>query len=204
MVDFPNDASAKYCTIHWQDILLAFGEGCFRLELNYTIAGVSGSFIWGEYELQEFTTEGALGSARLRVKFNGVHQIEGINFRGSNVEDTMRFKGFIGHRQPNTQFDNIIYGDRVMKRVIRENLNEYEIQTDPISECVSKRILDLYLVSENELFIADYNAHNHSYRINDLPVIVEKSASVTYYDLSRLASIKAFVSDKIKNQRTFY
>jgi hypothetical protein len=138
------------------------------------------------------------------VKFNGKQQIDGIDFTASNVESSMRFFGFIGKRQPNTEIDNIIYSDRQMKRVIRENLNQYEITTDPSGECVIKPLVDLFLLSENEMWISDYNAHNHSYRYLDTPVIVEESSKIDYKDFSRLAVLTCIVSDKFKNQRTFY
>jgi hypothetical protein len=91
-----------------------------------------------------------------------------------------------------------------MKRVIRENLNEYEITTDPEDECIIKPMIDLYLLSENELFISDYNAHNHSYRYLDIPVIVQESPEIEYKDFSRKAVLKCKVSDKFKNQRTYF
>jgi hypothetical protein len=91
-----------------------------------------------------------------------------------------------------------------MRRVIRENLNDYEIITDPENECIILPLVDLYLLSENELFISDYNAHNHSYRYLDLPVIVSESASIEYKTLSRKAVLTCKVSDKFKNKRTYY
>jgi hypothetical protein len=148
--------------------------------------------------------ENARKTARVRAIFNGFHEIEQINFTGSNVESTHRFYGFIGNRQPNTEIDNLIYNDRQMKRVIRENLNQYEILTDPLDECQLEPLIDVYLLSENELFISDYNAHNYSYKINDLPVIVEESAEITYNEFSRKASLKAVVGDKFKNKRTYF
>ena len=91
-----------------------------------------------------------------------------------------------------------------MKRVIRENLNSYEIITDPVDECFTRPMIDLYLLSENQLFISDYNAHNHSYRYQDVPVILEESPQIDYYDFSRKAKITAVVTDKTKNKRTYY
>ena len=91
-----------------------------------------------------------------------------------------------------------------MKRVLRENLNSYEIITDPLDECQLLPLIDLYLLSENELFISDYNAHNFSYRFNDLPVILEESAEIEYFDFSRKAKLTAKVGDKFKNKRTFF
>ena len=102
------------------------------------------------------------------------------------------------------EIDNIIYDNREMKRVIRENLNDYEIITDPLDECLIRPLTELYLISENELYISDYNAHNHSYRYLDLPVIVQESPDLEYFDFSRKARLKCKVGDKFKNQRTHY
>jgi hypothetical protein len=201
---FPNDELAHYTTIQWNDVLNSDGAGCYELRITYTISGISGSISWGKYKLQPYSIQNALNTARVRAVFNGFHEVEGIDFTDSNVESSFRFFGYIGNRQPNMETDNIIYSNREMKRVIRENLNTYEIVTEPTDECITKPLLELYLLSENELFISDYNAHNHSYRFNDVPVIVSESPSVEYYDLSRKAKVTCVVADKFKNKRTYY
>ncbi len=201
---FPKEPFARYTTIEWQDVLTSDGAGCYELIVSFSIAGIVANFTWGKYKLLPFTTKNALKTARIRAIFNSKQEADGIDFTGSNVESTFRFNGFIGNRQPNTQIDNIIYSNREMKRVIRENLNQYDLITDPSEECYIKPLVDTYLLSENQLFISDYNAHNHSYRYKDTPVIVESSPEITYFDWSRMASLKCVVSDKFKNQRTFY
>ena len=201
--DFPND-NAKYVTIYWRDRLFKNGPGCYRLDIEYNIAGITGSITWGKYVLQPYTIKNALKTARVRSIFNGYHETEGLDFTGTNIEDTLRFYGYIGNRQTNTELDNLIYNNREMKRVIRENLNTYEIITDPSLECIIKPLIDLHLLSENELFISDYNAHNHSYRYRDIPVIVESSPKLEYYELSRKVSLTCEVSDKFKTNRTYY
>jgi len=203
-IAFVNEANAFYTTINWADVLVSDGVGNYELIVTFNISGVAGQFTWGEYNLQQYTIQNALTTARVRAIFNGYHEVEGINFTGSNVESTHRFHGFIGNRQPNTEIDNIIYNNREMKRVIRENLNDYEITTDPEDECIIKPLVDLYLLSENELFISDYNAHNHSYRYLDVPVIVSESASIEYKQFSRKAVLTCKVADKLKNQRTYF
>lgn len=201
---FVNDQTAIYTTINWFDVLNSDGVGCYELKINYNIAGITGTTVWGVYKLLPYSIETALHTARVRAIFNGFHEVEQINFTGSNVESSHRFYGFIGKRQPNTEIDNLIYSDRQMKRVLRENLNSYEIITDPLDECQLLPLIDLYLLSENELFISDYNAHNFSYRFNDLPVILEESAEIEYFDFSRKAKLTAKVGDKFKNKRTFF
>lgn len=203
-VAFQNEPNAYYTTINWIDVLTSDGIGCYVLKVAYEISGIQGVFTWGKYRLLPFTIQNALTTARIRADFSGYHEIEQINFTGSGVESTFRFNGYIGNRQPNTEIDNIIYNNREMKRVIRENLNEYEILVDPSLKCVTQPLVDFYLLSENNLFISDYNAHNHDYCINDLPVIVSQSPELTYYDFSRKASLKCVVSDKFKNKRTYY
>lgn len=203
-VQFPNESNAYYTTIDWNDVLVSDGIGCYELKVSYDISGIQAIFTWGNYRLLPFTIQNAIATARIRAQFDGYHEIEQIDFTGSGVESTYRFNGYIGNRQPNTEIDNIIYNNREMKRVIRENLNEYEILVDPSLKCVTKPLVDLYLLSENNLYISDYNAHNHDYCINDLPVIVSQSPELTYYDFARKASLKCVVSDKFKNKRTYY
>lgn len=201
---FINEPNAYYTTIEWKDVLASDGIGCYELVINYEISGITGALSWGKYDLRRYTIQNALKTARIKAVFNGYHEVDQIDFTASNVVSTHRFFGYIGNRQPNTEIDNIIYDNREMKRVIRENLNDYEIITEPSDECIIRPMIELYLLSENDLFISDYNAHNHSYRYLDLPVIVAESAQIDYKDLSRKATLTCKVSDKFKNKRTYY
>tara|TARA_R110000772_G_scaffold9622_7_gene31557 strand:+ start:11265 stop:12764 length:1500 start_codon:yes stop_codon:yes gene_type:complete len=202
---FVNESDAYYTTIRWIDVLTMDGVGCYELIVKYNISGIINEFVWGAYNVKPYTIENALQTARIRVKFNLQQEIENINFTGSNIEDTVRFYGFIGERQPNMEIDNLIYQNRGMKTVVRENLNTYKITTDPSGECLLTKLTDLYLLSENELFISDYNAHNHSYKYLDLPVVVQESPEIDYLDiLQRKAILTCEVGDRNKNKRTFY
>ena len=201
---FINEPNAFYTTIEWSDVLASDGVGCYTLKVEFVISGITGEFTWGKYDLKTYSIANALKTARIKAIFNGYHEVDQIDFTASNVESTHRFFGYIGNRQPNTEIDNIIYDNREMKRVIRENLNDYEIITEPSDECIIRPMVELYLLSENQLFISDYNAHNHSYRYLDLPVIVSESAQIEYKDLSRKATLTCKVSDKFKSNRTYY
>lgn len=201
---FIKEPDAFYTTIQWKDVLNSDGEGCYTLKIQYEISGIVGFVIWGQFKLQNYSIESTLKTARIRAIFNAYHEMEQMDFTDSNVESTFRFYGFIGNRQPNTEIDNIIYQNREMKRVMRENLNQYEIITEPVFECFTRPLIELFLLSENELFISDYNAHNHSYRIQDLPVILEESAQLNYLPLSRYAILTCKVGDKFKNKRTHF
>jgi len=202
---FPKEPNARYRTIYWRDVLTTDGEGCYKINIDFTIGGMTGSYEWGTYDLKFYTIDRALNTARIRVYLNQNQQIEDINFTDAMVEDTIRFYGFIGNRQPNMELDNLIYQNRVMRSVVRENLDTYEILTDPYTDDVLRKLTDLYLLSENEMFISDYNSFNNSYRIQDLPVIVQDSPEIDYLDqYQRKATLTCIVGDKIKNKRSYY
>ena len=204
-VAFPNEPNAFYVTIPWQSVLNLDGAGCYKLELRYNIGGIASTITWGIYQLKEFSLSTAEKTARLRAKYNLKQSIEGIDFTNANVEDTIRFFGFIGNRQPNMEVDNLIYSDRVVKSVVRENLNTYEIKTDPYTDTLINYLTDLVLLSENELYISDYNSFNHSHKILDLPVIVQDSPEIDYLEAyQRKAVLTCIVGDKNKNKRTYY
>jgi len=203
-VQFPNEPNAYYTTINWNDVMVTDGIGCYELKISYSISGITGELSWGKYDMDRYSIENALNTARIRAIFNGYQEEEQIDFSGSDVESTFRFHGYIGNRQPNQETDNIIYNNREMKRVIRENLNSYEIITEPSDDCIIRPLVDTFLLSENQLFISDYNAHNPSYRYQDLPVIVSESPTLEYYDFSRKVKLTCIVSDKFKNKRTYF
>ncbi len=194
----------KYTTIDWRSVLASDGIGCYTLELDYVISGLTGSITWGTFNLKEYSVKTSEHTARLRAYFNSYQEIEQIDFTDTNVESTFRFFGYIGNRQPNTEIDNLIYNNREMKKVIRENLNEYEILSDPICKEFTSKLVDLYLLSENELFISDYNAFNHDYCIKDKPVIVKESPEIQYFEYARDAVVTCKVEDKFKNKRSYF
>ncbi len=202
--EFTNEDNAYYTTVFWRDVLLTHGAGCYEIKIAFDISGIASIFTWGQYNLKPYTIENALKTARVRVILNSCQEIEGIDFTNSAVETSLRFYGMIGQRQPNTEIDNIIYQNREVQSVIRENLNKYTITTDPSKEEIITKLTDLYLLSENELYISDYNAHNHTYKLNDLPAIVEESPEINYYDYARDAVLTCLVGDKRKDKRTYY
>ena len=204
-IEFPNEPNAFYATVPWFDVLASDGIGCYDIKVEYNIQGFIGSFMWATYKLKNWSIQNALKTARLRVIFNLKQEVEGIDFTGSNVEDSIRFHGYIGDKQPNTEIDNLNYQDRVVKSVYRENLRSWIITTDPYTDEILRLFTDLYLLSENELFISDYNAHNESYRIQDQEAIVIESPELTKPDrFSRGTILTCKVGQKRNNQRTRY
>lgn len=201
-IPFLNQPSAFYCTVDWSTILNTNGVGCYELKIDYTISGVEGTLIWGKYNLVLYSIDRKQGMVRLRTVFDDFHEEIGIDFTGSKVVDCINFHGFFGERQPNTAIKNTTYSTREERKVMRENINEYTLFTDAIRECISKRLIDIHLLHENELYVSDHNAYNHSYDFLDKPVILSESPSVEYVGI--FAKITAKFGDKIKNKRSTF
>lgn len=203
--EFPNEPNAYYSTINWIDVLNSDGAGCYELKITYNIGGFTGSITWGRYELRQYSIQNALGTARLKCLFNLNHQIEGINFTGANVEDHIRFEGQIRDDQPNTEIDAVILNNRRFETVVNENLPTYEMKTDPHTDTTLKLFTDLYLLSSNELFISDYNAHTSSYQIKDVPARIQESPKRNRPDeFSRFETLSCILSKRTANDRTHY
>ncbi len=193
-----NDELAFYSTINWQSVLQSSGIGCYDLILIENILGEETTTTVGEFELKNYTVENALGTIRIKSNFNQYNNLEKIDFTNSNVIDCVRVQGFFGDRQPNTAIDNLIYNDRVSRNVIRENLNVYTLETDPLEEQYTILIIDLHLLSENEMYISDYNDFNHSWSLLDVPVILKDTPTLDYKKYSKYASVKVTFEDKQK------
>lgn len=202
LTKFPNDSLAYYGTVNWNQVLQVDGAGCYTIEVNYSIAGVTGKIHWGTYDLKQYSPKNAEMTVRLKGVFNQINQIEDINFSGSNMVDTIRFYGYFGKRQPNVQIDNLIYQNRQIDNVQRENLNVYELNSDPLTINYTRKILDLYFLSESDLYISEHHPNNHTSEYKNLSVSISETSEVDYLELSKYAKIKAKFNDKIRNKLT--
>lgn len=204
VADFPQDDSAEGFMFDWQQYLNTYGAGIYIIRVNFTIAGITGGYPWGAFELKPFSIATAQGSFRLYSKFDSYFLKEEIDFSNSNCETTLRVRGFFGNRQPKTEIAQLIDKGRKVVKTTRENLNEYEFRTDPISECYTRRIIDFHLLNEDSLFISDHNKTNHSYQYFDLPVVLNESPEVEYREKNRWASITALFGDRTKLDKSYY
>jgi hypothetical protein len=203
-VSLVNEEFSLYMINDWLEVYDQDGVGCYSIEIDYVISGVSGTLKWGEYKLVLFESLAVDRTVRVKTIFNSNQSIEAIDFTGSEVEDSYRFKGWFGDRQPKMEIDNIIYSDRSVKKVTRENINEYTLFTNDLNEVDIRRLTDLYLLSENEIYISDFNALNPTYNYLDLPVIVSESPEIEYFEGSRKSTLQVKFNDKVKNSRSFY
>jgi hypothetical protein len=202
---FPKDNGfSLYGSVDWTDVMNVDGIGCYVIKIEYTIGGVSDVLVWGGYQLWEFSSKIVDQTFRIKSIFNSYHDIEDINFTSANVVDTIRLSGYFGDMQPNTVFDNIIYPDKTMKRVKRENIRKYFLFTNPLKYVYINLLINLHLLSEDEIYLSDFNGVNPSLYYLDYPLIVSESAELEYSEGSKKVSLKCTFTDKVENNKTHY
>lgn len=202
--DYPEDQFARGFIYDWRQVLSTYGIGKYFVKVDYTVSGVSGGFIWGMYELKNYSTTNAMGTVRIYSEFNSYFQPLGIDFTNSNHKDSIRFNGFFGNREPKTDIVNLITKGRKVEKATRENLNTYTLSSDPVTICVTRRVLDFHLLNEDTCLITDHNRYNHDYLIQDKSVAIEEPPEVEYITKDRRAKLTIKFGDRVKNQKSFY
>ena len=201
---FPESPLTVGFMYDWKQYLASEGVGCYIIKCVFNIGGVSGEYMIGIYDLLPYTIENASSTVRIKSKFNSYSLSNDVDFTNSNFLDMLRFKGFFGNRKPETQINNLISKGRKVEKVTRENLNNYELRTDPLNECKTKQLLDFHFLHEDEIFISDHNRSNHSYNYFDKPLVLVDTPTIEYTDGYRLAKITATFGDKTLNKKSYY
>lgn len=194
--------NAYYCQFEWRDVLISDGPGCYRLDCSVSYAGLEATRTKGDYELIPWDADRVNGQVRVLSVLNDNNTLEGIDFTGSMVTDSVRMSGKFGYFQPNTQIDNIQYVSGEMQKVRRENLYDYELRVNLSKETIIERIIDRHLLAENSCFVSDYNKDNYSYKYKDLPLIVKEGATVEHFDGSRRVKVVCKFEDKTRRRIT--
>jgi hypothetical protein len=201
---YPQDNLAFGFNFNWQKYLSNYGIGKYTISVNFTISGVSGGYDYGQYELKNYSIYNAKNSVRVWSEPSTYSEKELIDYTNSNVKDCIRFNGFFGNREPETEINNLISKGRKVEKVTRENLNKYTLKSDPIEIAITRRLLDFHFLNEDKLLITDHNTSNHDYLIFDLPVALEESAEMEYIERSRLAWLTATFGDRKKLDKSYY
>lgn len=201
---FPSDTLTVGYIYDWKQFLQTTGIGCYTIKCNFNIAGIEGSYMIGIYTLKNYSVASASNTVRVWSKFSSYSLSNDIDFTNSNFQDMIRFNGFFGNRTPETEISNLVSKGRKVEKVTRENLNKYELRTDPLNECRTKQLLDFHFLHEDSIYISDHNRSNHSYDYYDKPLVLVDSPTIDYTDGDRGAKITAYFGDKVLNKKSYY
>ena len=203
-VYFPGTPLAEGYVIDWRQHLADTGAGCYTVKIDAVIAGVPIQYTYGKFDLLPWNVDTAMHTVRLYSKFDSYALNYDVNFKGSGFVDSIRFNGFFGKMKPNTVVNNLASVDHLMKKTTRENNKTYELTTDLLNHCHTRRIIDLHLLHENDIYISDHNPQNHSYDYRDVSVIVDEVGEPEYKDSVRGAVLSAIFKDKKPYYQSLY
>lgn len=201
---YPQDQLAFGFMFEWKQYLTTFGVGKYNIKIEFTISGVTGGFDYGQFDLKVFSIVSARDSVRIWSEPSSYSLFNEIDFTSSNHADSIRFKGFFGNREPETEIMNLITKGRRVEKVTRENLNKYTLRTDFLEANVTRRLIDFHFLNEDKLFISDHNATNHDYFIFDKQVSLSESPEIEYMEKNRWAKITAVFGDRKLLSKSFY
>lgn len=200
---FPNEPLGIGFIYDWKRYLTAHGVGCYEISKSFTISGVTGGFVEGIFNLSEYSTERLDNTCRIRSEFSSYNVKMDFDFTGSNLIDDLRFEGYFGLRQPNTEVSNLVNTGRKVVKTTREHLNTYQLIAEPITNCKSGLLLDMHLLNEDTCYLSDFNKANHSQYL-DFSVILNGNVSVEYPGNARIMKLSAQFGDKVVNQKSMY
>lgn len=201
---FPNDDLAVGYMFDWNLIEANHGIGTYTITLIFTLAGVSQTETWGVYNLQEWSQRRVNDLVRLRTVLKSYNQLEDIDFTGSNCFDTLRVPGIFGKRDPKTAINQLINKGYISEKVTRKNENTYLLETDPVSYCFTRFLVDLHMMNEDECYITEHNRKNHFYGYIDFPVHIAEPPQIEYFVKSRKSEIILTFGDRVKNDNTMF
>lgn len=193
-VDFPFQPNAKGFVIDWRQHLDHID--CYKVKVVFNIAGIVGEYYYGAFDLKQWSWELAKGTVQVFSVLDDYVRTTGINYGDSGFCDTIRFDGTFGEMQPNYQTENITYHDRERKKVRREAIRTYYLNTSFLVNCFTSKIDENHLLAASQIYITEHNPFNHE-QYREFPVILSEEESPTFeYPKGGYAVVRAVFLDK--------
>lgn len=148
------------------------------------------------YQLREFSYKLANKTVRIESVHNGIMTSLDLDFKGVDLKDMIRVKGFFGNPTPKMSQDNIIHSDNSVHQLRQDTFYEYAFKSNMINYFASSELVDFHFKGY-PIYISDYNIYNHSYNYKKLPVIIEDIDTPRYLNEKR--NRKAFFSAKFRD-----
>lgn len=194
-----NDTNVKYVVLDWQEIFFVDGVGKFRVIIDLNLSGILFNYVIAYYNLLEYSPANVKNTVRFRGVFNRYFQEKDWNFEGSNLIDDVRVSGYFGDVKPNTQVTNLVYSDRYIRPVTRENVKKYSFESRLIPIEMVEKLTDFTLLGATELYVSDFSPRNLSYNYLDKPIILDDEADGV--GLTEEQNRKAILTAQFKDAR---
>ena len=184
-------------TLDWRKVLINEGVGSYYMTSQISQLGLPA--IPRDtlcYDLRPFSFELANRTVRFESVQNGILEDQDLDFKGLNLLDMIRVKGFFGNYVPKITQDNIVDNDNNIHQLRQDNFGEYEFNSEMIKFFASRELID-YHFKGYPIYVSDYNKYNHSYDYKRKSVILESIEAPKYLNEKRQR--KAFFGAKFRD-----
>jgi hypothetical protein len=159
-VTMPYQENAVGFTIDWRQNLIAYGAGCYRVKVTYDIQGFTGFYFDSNWQLYPYSVTASEETVQLIANYNDSVKELGIDFRGSGFFTGIRFKGFFGNEQINSEHNNNLKANDIRVKVRNYSHPSYDLVTRPLTRCLTRPLKSI-LLNASDLWVTDCNAYNH-------------------------------------------
>lgn len=194
-ITFPNQSNAVGFVIDWRQHLSANGAGCYAVKVSYDISGITGSYYKGNFNLLPYSNTASENTISLLATYNDVVKQDGINYRDSGFQTSIRCLGYFGDETPNSEHNNILKSNDVRKKVRNFSSPTYTMRTRPLNRCFTRPLMHI-LINASDLWISDYNMWSHEVYKSFNVILSEDSSIEMEGDETFVRSIIAEFKDK--------
>jgi hypothetical protein len=190
--------------IEWRKVLNAFGEGCYRVYINYGVNGREGCLTGEPHNLMIYSCKRAHGTVRMDAKlYDG--DIANIDIDGSrnsicgiNIYDSSRFYGFFGYEESDEEKRQIELTDGYILKTRDELVQSFKLTINLSPKWLHDRF-KAYGTMSDELRVTDYNWNNSDYNIKRKLVVREGGYKPKYKIGSRLSTAEVVFKEGYQN-----
>ena len=189
--------------LEWSKVLAAHGEGNYRIKVDYTSLGVTVNYYSNNFDLKTYSVNKANGTIRIDSIMNGYLMRERINYKGLNLPDSIRVRGWFGNPEEKIETTNDIYAnyDGEKRVVVQRKVNQFDIynlEILPLPKCLADKIRYYHFLA-NTVYITDYNSFNYDYLLQKKRIYKDSAFEFKYTSTTRGVIISGKLNEQIQD-----
>jgi hypothetical protein len=204
---FPFDNLVRAFVFNCRYYIINHGEGCYTVEKEYTIAGMTFTDEIGHYIFEEYTPDNAKGTVRALCQFNfeTLWENETINYTDSGFEDSYRFRGFFGEWQPKVFSESDFSVMNENRVVYVKSKDTYQLHHYSATECHINRLHKLTMHTAIWR-MTDHNPSNtlQEKKIYECVLDNENTEDITYNAGARKTEVRIILSKRQQNSVSLF
>lgn len=204
--------------IDWRKVLIAFGEGLYRIRSTSVLFGNTGYLVTEPFCLKQWSCKGTHATVRWETTMAGgslgsiIDDKRVFNFccsaNTANTQfsknpvvtwrDQIRVYGFFGKEKTEYERQNIEYNSGEVKQIRNEAIQKFEYESALQPKWIHDR-LKAYAFMADELYVTDYNWNNSDYDIKKKRVICDGAYEPEYHRDTRYSWVKVQFKEGFQN-----